>query len=153
MAKVKKAGMEFNYRDSFMFEWYVKFEDNTEFYMFQDDGDDTLYADMLAYAQTSNVAEIGIKPFSQSKADAINNYQDHQFTAISSQSIEELIWEAPEGNEGNAPYIMRRKQFVDNKVEVFFVLSFDMHGNEFYIIRSDGTSKEGDNKFLQWSEI
>ena len=48
---------------------------------------------------------------------------------------------------------MRRKQFVDNEVEVFFVLSFDMHGNEFYIIRSDGTSKEGDNKFLQWSEI
>ncbi len=150
MTKVKQAGLEGSYSDSLYFEWYIIMDDATEFSMFKNDGTDTMWRDVLNYTpSTSNIDRVGMRPFSQTKADAINNSQVHQYTVMATnRKIFEIQLTA--GQKGFVPYMMRRKQHYNGYLQSFFVVSYDENSSVFYIVNSNGDFQQGDNKLLQW---
>jgi hypothetical protein len=150
LPKIKQSGYERLYTDSFLYEWYVVMDDTTEFSMFNADGSEQSWGDVLAYTpSTSNIDEVGLRPFSVAKAEAINNNQSHQYTVIASSNIE-FSRTLTNPQKGFTPYMMKRKQHIGVKIQTFFVVGHDADGSQFFIVNYLGEWQQGDNKLLQW---
>lgn len=148
--KNKQAGLEESYTDSFYYEWYVIMDDATEFSMFDDTGGDTMWRDVLDYTpSTSTIDEVGLRPFSQAKADLINSHQGHQFTVIAS-TRKKYTRKLSNPQKGFVPYMMKRKQIYNGYIQTFFVVGLDTDGSQFFIVNHDGDFQQGDKKLLVW---
>lgn len=150
MTKTKEIGIGERYADSLYYEWFIIMDDATEFSMFDDTGDDTMWRDVLDYSPAiSNIKKVGLRAFSQAKADLINSHQGHQYTVIvSTRKDFSVTLSAPQ--KGFVPYMMKRKQIYNGYIQTFYVVGLDTDGDQFFIVNNNGDFQQGDNKLLVW---
>lgn len=147
--KTKQAGLEGSYSDSMYYEWYVEFDDSTEMTMFYADGSERMLRGVLDYLPTSDIKRVGLLPFDTTKADAVNNHQDHDFTVISTVKSP-YYYNIPGAKKGKVPWLMRRKQHVDGYIQMFYEVGPDKDGDEFYLIDKDGNFQAGTSIPMKW---
>lgn len=151
ISKTKIKGNEFRYSDSLYYEWYVKFQDNTIILMFDDFGNEIQMYTAHNYRSTSSVIEIGIQPYSQDKADLINENQSHTLMVIASNNPIRNILINPSQEE--LPYVMRRRLQIDTIIQWVYIVGIHKNTNLYTLIQDKtGDMRNVNTKNAKWLE-